>query len=125
KIDRSFINDFEHDTNAQAVTMAVIGIGSRLGMTVVTEGVETEQQRLLLEELKCDVMQGYLFAKPLPAHELEKWYRAGKARGTFVPPIADRPGALEMQKAAKEAAAIKGKAAPTVASATAGDKAAK
>ncbi|PYD49309.1 c-di-GMP phosphodiesterase [Novacetimonas pomaceti] len=76
KIDRSFINDFEHDTNAQAVTTAVIGIGNRLGMTVVTEGVETEQQRQLLEDLKCDVMQGYLFARPLPADELEKWIRA-------------------------------------------------
>ncbi|MCE2579149.1 EAL domain-containing protein [Komagataeibacter sp. FNDCR1] len=75
KIDRSFINDFEHDTNAQAVTMAVIGIGSRLGMTVVTEGVETEQQRRLLEELKCDVMQGYLFAKPLAPKDLEQWVR--------------------------------------------------
>ncbi|WP_264986183.1 EAL domain-containing protein, partial [Novacetimonas hansenii] len=70
-----FINDFEHDTNAQAVTMAVIGIGSRLGMTVVTEGVETEQQRRLLEELKCDVMQGYLFAKPLAPKDLEQWVR--------------------------------------------------
>ncbi|WP_408889683.1 EAL domain-containing protein [Novacetimonas pomaceti] len=97
KIDRSFINDFEHDTNAQAVTMAVIGIGSRLGMTVVTEGVETEQQRLLLEELKCDVMQGYLFARPLPALELEEWYRAGKARGTFVPPPVERPDTAQAE----------------------------
>ncbi|PYD68836.1 EAL domain-containing protein [Komagataeibacter swingsii] len=86
KIDRSFINDFEHDTNAQAVTMAVIGIGSRLGMTVVTEGVETEQQWRLLEELNCDVMQGYLFAKPLPPEELEKWFRERQERGSFLIP---------------------------------------
>ncbi|WP_019091786.1 EAL domain-containing protein [Komagataeibacter europaeus] len=86
KIDRSFINDFEHDTNAQAVTMAVIGIGSRLGMTVVTEGVETEQQWRLLEELHCDVMQGYLFAKPLPPEELEKWFRERQERGSFLIP---------------------------------------
>ncbi|WP_141259835.1 EAL domain-containing protein [Komagataeibacter diospyri] len=79
KIDRSFINDFEYDTNAQAVTMAVIGIGSRLGMTVVTEGVETEQQRELLEKLNCDVMQGYLFAKPLAPKDLEQWVRKGGA----------------------------------------------
>jgi len=86
KIDRSFINDFEQDTNAQAVTMAVIGIGSRLGMTVVTEGVETEQQWRLLEELHCDVMQGYLFAKPLPPAELEKWFRERQERGSFLIP---------------------------------------
>ncbi|WP_265001243.1 EAL domain-containing protein, partial [Komagataeibacter saccharivorans] len=58
KMDRSFIHNFEHDTNVQAVTMAVIGIGRRLGMTVVGEGVETAEQRALLEELDCDVMQG-------------------------------------------------------------------
>ncbi|MBL7232396.1 EAL domain-containing protein [Komagataeibacter oboediens] len=86
KIDRSFINDFEQDTNAQAVTMAVIGIGSRLGMTVVTEGVETEQQWRLLEELHCDVMQGYLFAKPLPPAELEKWFRERQEQGSFLIP---------------------------------------
>ena len=86
KIDRSFINDFEHDTNAQAVTMAVIGIGSRLGLTVVTEGVETVQQHKLLEKLRCDVMQGYLFAKPLPPAALEEWFHAGQERGSFILP---------------------------------------
>ncbi|PYD65695.1 EAL domain-containing protein, partial [Komagataeibacter nataicola] len=43
--------------------------------TVVTEGVETEQQRDLLEKLNCDVMQGYLFAKPLAPDDFEKWMR--------------------------------------------------
>ncbi|BAK84398.1 GGDEF domain-containing protein [Komagataeibacter medellinensis] len=85
KIDRSFINDFEYDTNAQAVTMAVIGIGNRLGMTVVTEGVETEQQRALLEELNCDVMQGYLFAKPLAPDDLEKWVKHHKTIRAILP----------------------------------------
>ncbi len=66
--------------------MAVIGIDSRLGMTVVTEGVETEQQWRLLEELHCDVMQGYLFAKPLPPEELEKWFRERQERGSFLIP---------------------------------------
>ncbi|CAM2818659.1 c-di-GMP phosphodiesterase [Komagataeibacter xylinus] len=87
KIDRSFINDFEHDTNAQAVTMAVIGIGSRLGMTVVTEGVETEQQRDLLEKLNCDVMQGYLFAKPLAPDDFEKWMRHHKTIRQMLPAV--------------------------------------
>ncbi|NVN36637.1 EAL domain-containing protein, partial [Komagataeibacter swingsii] len=78
-------NDFEYDTNAQAVTMAVISIGSRLGMTVVTEGVETEQQWRLLEELNCDVMQGYLFAKPLSPDDLEKWVRQHKTIREIMP----------------------------------------
>ncbi|GBQ53280.1 EAL domain-containing protein [Komagataeibacter sucrofermentans] len=75
KIDRSFIMNLEHDANAQAVTTAVIGIGNRLGMTVVTEGVETEVQYDLLESLHCDVLQGYLFAKPMSATDLETWFR--------------------------------------------------
>ncbi|GCE78932.1 EAL domain-containing protein [Komagataeibacter oboediens] len=75
KIDRSFIMNLEHDANAQAVTTAVIGIGNRLGMTVVTEGVETEAQYDLLESLHCDVLQGYLFARPMSATDLEAWAR--------------------------------------------------
>ncbi|WP_182356162.1 EAL domain-containing protein [Komagataeibacter europaeus] len=75
KIDRSFIMNLEHDANAQAVTTAVIGIGNRLGMTVVTEGVETEAQYRLLQDLHCDVLQGYLFAKPMSATDLEAWAR--------------------------------------------------
>lgn len=75
KIDRSFIMNLETDPNAQTVTTAVIGIGNRLGMTVVTEGVETEAQYELLERLHCDVLQGYLFAKPMSAADLETWFR--------------------------------------------------
>ncbi|KAB8122627.1 EAL domain-containing protein [Komagataeibacter medellinensis] len=75
KIDRSFIMNLDHDPNAQAVTTAVIGIGNRLGMTVVTEGVETEAQYDLLERLHCDVLQGYLFARPMSATDLAAWAR--------------------------------------------------
>ncbi|GAN88081.1 EAL domain-containing protein, partial [Komagataeibacter intermedius] len=57
-------------------------------MTVVTEGVETEQQRQLLEELNCDVMQGYLFAKPLAPDDLEKWVRQHKTIKKVPPPVA-------------------------------------
>lgn len=44
-----------------------------LGMTVIAEGVETLPQKALLEQLRCDVMQGYLFSRPLPPDELEVW----------------------------------------------------
>lgn len=75
KIDRSFIMNLEHDANAQAVTTAVIGIGNRLKMTVVTEGVETESQLELLEGLNCDVAQGYLFARPMTPDDMLAWAR--------------------------------------------------
>ncbi|WP_459987012.1 EAL domain-containing protein [Komagataeibacter kakiaceti] len=75
KIDRSFIMNLEQDANAQAVTTAVIGIGNRLNMTVVTEGVETEQQLKLLQDLHCDVAQGYLFARPMTPQDMLAWAR--------------------------------------------------
>lgn len=78
KIDRSFIMNLEHDANAQAVTTAVIGIGGRLDMTVVTEGVETIRQLDLLCQLGCDVVQGYLFARPMTPDKLEEWIRDGR-----------------------------------------------
>ncbi|PYD51860.1 hypothetical protein CFR79_01790 [Komagataeibacter saccharivorans] len=78
------MHNFEHDTNVQAVTMAVIGIGRRLGMTVVGEGVETAEQRALLEELDCDVMQGYLFARPQAPGELAQWVRQHRTVGDAV-----------------------------------------
>ncbi|NVN36473.1 sensor domain-containing protein [Komagataeibacter swingsii] len=83
KIDRSFIMNLEHDANAQAVTTAVIGIGGRLGMTVVTEGVETVRQLELLCHLGCDVVQGYLFARPMTPQKLEEWIREGSLQAVL------------------------------------------
>ena len=71
KLDRSFVRDFEDDPNAQAVTKAVISIGQSLGMTVVSEGVETQKQAELLKRLGCPVAQGFFFGRPVPADLLE------------------------------------------------------
>lgn len=76
KIDRSFMRDFGVDRGALALVTAVVRIGQSLGLTVVSEGVETEEQRGLLRGLGCGVMQGYLFAKPLPTQELLSWVGA-------------------------------------------------
>jgi c-di-GMP-specific phosphodiesterase len=73
KLDRSFMRNFETDPSAQAVTTAVVRIGQSLGMTVVSEGVETENQARLLRLLNCAVAQGYYFAKPMAARDLEQW----------------------------------------------------
>jgi diguanylate cyclase (GGDEF)-like protein/PAS domain S-box-containing protein len=69
KIDRSFIQDIATDGNDAAIVDAVIAMGRSLGMTVVAEGVETEAQALYLRGQGCHHVQGYWYAKPLPASE--------------------------------------------------------
>jgi EAL domain-containing protein (putative c-di-GMP-specific phosphodiesterase class I)/GGDEF domain-containing protein len=68
KIDRSFITELEHDKRERALVQAVIDLGHALGLQVVAEGVETHAQAELLRQMGCDVFQGFLFAKPMPAH---------------------------------------------------------
>ncbi len=68
----------------RAVVMAVVRIGQSLGMTVVAEGVEHEEQRRLLAHMDCDVLQGYMFSKPLPAEELAAWFSAYQPAGMTV-----------------------------------------
>jgi diguanylate cyclase (GGDEF)-like protein len=73
KIDRAFVTDLGHSADARAVVKAVVQMAHSLEMRVVAEGVETELQRDVLLELGCDELQGYLFAKPMPARSLELW----------------------------------------------------
>jgi diguanylate cyclase (GGDEF)-like protein len=75
KIDRSFINDLKSSGDARAVVDAVVRLAHALGLRVVAEGVETESQREVLIALGCDELQGYLFARPMPASQLEDWAR--------------------------------------------------
>jgi diguanylate cyclase len=73
KIDRSFVLDLESSSDARAVVDAVVKLAQALGIKVVAEGVETEQQHSILRSLGCDELQGYLFAKPMPAKALALW----------------------------------------------------
>jgi diguanylate cyclase (GGDEF)-like protein/PAS domain S-box-containing protein len=73
KIDRSFMNNIEHENSALAITRAIVRVGQSLDMTVVAEGVETEGQRRLLAEIGCDVIQGYIHAPALAVPEFERW----------------------------------------------------
>ncbi len=72
KVDRSFIQDVPGDQEDVSLVMAIVAMADSLGIAVVAEGVETEEQRLFLREIGCDYMQGYLFGKPLPAEEMEQ-----------------------------------------------------
>jgi diguanylate cyclase (GGDEF)-like protein len=71
KIDRSFIVDIDHDDDYTMVK-ALIEVAHHLGMTVIAEGVETEQQKEKLRNMHCDYIQGYVFSKPLPSEEAEQ-----------------------------------------------------
>lgn len=69
KIDRSFIQAISAGSSDQSIVRAIIGLARDLDMQTIAEGIETEEQRRLLEALGCDSGQGYLFCKPLPAAE--------------------------------------------------------
>lgn len=71
KIDQSFVRDATTDKDDRAIMEAIVAIGHRLELSVLVEGVETEEQAQLCREIGCDIAQGYLFARPMPAIELE------------------------------------------------------
>lgn len=73
KIDRSFVQDLETNSDARAIVDAVVKLAQALGRKVVAEGVETMEQQRILRELGCDELQGYLFAKPMSARALALW----------------------------------------------------
>lgn len=70
KIDRSFIAQIPEDTNSCSIAEAIIAMGKRLQLQILAEGVENMQQLEFLRNKGCDAFQGYLFAKPLLAHEI-------------------------------------------------------
>jgi len=76
KLDRSFVNDLEHDADNRSLAIAILSIGKSLGLPVVAEGVETEGQRRILLDAGCPFAQGWLFARAMPAHELAAWIDA-------------------------------------------------
>lgn len=67
KIEQSFIKGIPHDRGDVAITTAVIGLAHSLGLKVIAEHVDTEEQRAFLETLQCDELQSYLFSRPLPS----------------------------------------------------------
>jgi EAL domain-containing protein (putative c-di-GMP-specific phosphodiesterase class I) len=71
KIDQSFVRNLRADSTDLALCKALIVLAHELGMKVVAEGVETQDQQHLLTAAGCDFGQGYLFAKPMDVHAFE------------------------------------------------------
>jgi EAL domain-containing protein (putative c-di-GMP-specific phosphodiesterase class I) len=89
KIDRSFVQGMLHDTGTAEVTQAIVHLGHALGMKVVAEGVETEQEEAMLRRQGCDEIQGYLYSRPLTPRDLAQWLKNGGAQAV---PMAAVPG---------------------------------
>lgn len=73
KIDRSFVNDITTDKDDAIIAQTVIGLGHSLGMKVIAEGVETQEQLDFLKFNECDEVQGYFTGRPMPAEQLEEY----------------------------------------------------
>jgi len=76
KIDRSFVRDLETDADDQAIASTIVSMGRNLRLTVLAEGVETRQQLDLLRRMDCDMAQGFLFSRALPADDVAELLRA-------------------------------------------------
>ena len=76
KIDQSFVRDLPRDADAAAIARAVVSLGASLGMSTIAEGVENEAQAEFLRGIHCTQGQGYLYARPMPAPDLEAWLHA-------------------------------------------------
>lgn len=90
KIDRSFVTALGSSANGGVIIQAIVALGRALGLSILVEGVETEQQRVLLRLAGCDEMQGFLFAKPAPAVAIERLLKQQKHNGGKALPDPDQ-----------------------------------
>jgi EAL domain-containing protein (putative c-di-GMP-specific phosphodiesterase class I) len=75
KIDQSFVHGLAHDANDREIAATIIAMARNLKLSVLAEGVESEQQLAFLRQHDCDYYQGFLFHRPVSAVELEAWLR--------------------------------------------------
>jgi diguanylate cyclase (GGDEF)-like protein/PAS domain S-box-containing protein len=77
KVDRSFVQGIEHDARDAAITANLVTLAHALGLVAIAEGIESGGQLATVQELGCDLAQGFLFARPVPAEELGDVLTAG------------------------------------------------
>lgn len=87
KMDMSFVRQIETSSKNRSIVRSIIDMGHQLGMEVVAEGVETQEQLQFLKDSGCDYIQGYIFSRPLPEKEffvlIEKMQKEGKIAGGY------------------------------------------
>lgn len=83
KIDRAFIKNLHHSTKDKAFVQAIVTMAHTLGMKIIAEGVELEEQFTFLEEINCEIAQGFLFSKPLPKEQFEKLLLPNKSSKAY------------------------------------------
>jgi EAL domain-containing protein (putative c-di-GMP-specific phosphodiesterase class I) len=76
KIDISFIRGMIENPKDSAIVNTVVVLASKLGMKTISEGVETEEQLEILKSFGCDMVQGYLFSRPVPEDEILRFLKA-------------------------------------------------
>ena len=79
KIDMLFLRETEHTVRNRIILQSVISMAKQLGMAVITEGVETEEQLESLKKMGCELFQGYYFSRPIAVEEFEQKYIGGAA----------------------------------------------
>jgi diguanylate cyclase (GGDEF)-like protein len=82
KIDRSFVEPLGRSSESGVMIQAMVTLGRALGLSVLAEGVETEEQRVLLRLAGCDELQGFLFAKPAPREAIDRLLASGGTLAT-------------------------------------------
>lgn len=90
KIDRSFVVDLVEKSEARHIVAAVLALAKNLGLETIAEGVETEAQRVVLSDLGCDMIQGYLVARPLPPEGALEFVRQNALAESQEAPIVRR-----------------------------------
>ncbi|OYD53714.1 hypothetical protein CGK74_10825 [Thauera propionica] len=79
KIDQSFVRDMDRDADSAALVLAIVQMAHSLGLKTIAEGVEHDHLAAVLRGLNCDEAQGYHFARPMPAADIEGWLRSAVA----------------------------------------------
>jgi EAL domain-containing protein (putative c-di-GMP-specific phosphodiesterase class I) len=75
KIDQSFVDGLVSSEEDRVIVKAIVALGDALGLNLVGEGVESQEQSDILSASGCKIMQGFFYSPPLIAHELETWLK--------------------------------------------------